>query len=76
MFLLFLFCTRCAISVTQSSRAMTQSITVVPVERVSAMAAPPKLHLSLREAGVSPLSESVTSAMSRELHMQVHTQLQ
>lgn len=36
-------------------------------------AALPKLRPSLREAGVLPLSESVTSASSRELLTQVHT---
>lgn len=74
MLLFFFFsCTRCAISVTQSSRTMTPNITAVPAGRASAMAALPKLRLSLREAGVLPLSESVTSATSREPHTQVHT---
>lgn len=71
LMLFFFFCTRCAINVTQSSRTTTPSITAVPVERASAMAALPKLHLSKREAGVLPLSESVMSAMNKELHMQV-----
>lgn len=69
----FSSCARCAISVMQSSRTTTPSITAVPVGRVSAMAALPKLHQSLREAGVLPLSEYVTSALSRELLMQVWT---
>lgn len=71
--LLFFSRTRCAISVTQSSRITTLSITAVPVGRASVMAALPKRRLSLREAGVLPLSECVMSALSRELHMQVHT---
>lgn len=37
------------------------------------MAALPKPRPFLREAGVLPLSESVTSASSREPHTQVHT---
>lgn len=37
------------------------------------MAALPKLRPSPSEAGVPPLSESAISALSRELHMQVHT---
>lgn len=71
--LLFFFCTRCAISVTQSSRTTTPNITAVPAGRASATAALPKLRPSPREAGVLALSESVTSASSRELHTQVHT---
>lgn len=70
---LFFSHARCATSVTQSSRITTPSITAVPAGRASVMAALPKLHPSPREAGVLPLSECVTSALSRDLHMQVHT---
>lgn len=66
-------CTRCATSVTQSSRTTTPNITAVPAGRASATAALPKLRPCPREAGVSPLSESVTSASSREPRMQVYT---
>lgn len=71
-FWLFFFGTRCATSVTRASRIMTPSITAVLVGRASVMVALPKLHPSLREDGVLPLSESVMSALNRELHMQVH----
>lgn len=68
-----LFCSRCAINVTQSSRTTTPNITAVPVGRASAMAALPNLRPSPREAGVLALSECVTSASSRGPRMQVRT---
>lgn len=76
LLLFFIPSTRCAISVTQSSWTMTPNITAVPVGKASVMAALPRPLPSLREAGVLALSESVTSASSRELHMQVNTHSQ
>jgi len=72
LLLLFFSCTSCAISVAQSSRTTTPSITAVPVGRATATDALPKWRPSRRGAGVLPPSESVTSASNGELHPQVH----